>query len=243
MDLNNKRMEMGWDMHIGGINKLSLLDYPDKMCCTIFTVGCNYCCPFCHNSSLVQGTFSGQCIDFEEIIKFLRKRQGLLDGVCMSGGEPLLQIGLESFLLDVKALGFSVKIDTNGSNPQKLRQLIDKKLVDYVAMDVKNAPKKYGQTVGLKDYELGSVKDSIALLFSGRIPYEFRTTVVREFHTSEDILLIAQWIEGASHYYLQKFVDSGNIVKRGLSSYSKETMQDFKNLVRPLIPSVELRGV
>ena len=236
-------MEMGRGMYIGGINKLSLLDYPDKTCCTIFTVGCNYCCPFCHNASLVQGAFSGERIVSEKIIKFLRKRQGLLDGVCVSGGEPLLQKGLELFLQNIKELGFAVKIDTNGSDPQKLRQLVDKRLVDYVAMDIKNAPKKYGQAIGLKDYDLESVKDSVAFLLSGTIPYEFRTTVVRELHTSEDILLIAQWIEGAQRYYLQKFVDSGNILKRGLSSYSKVTMKNLKNLVLPLLPSVELRGV
>ena len=140
-------MEMGRGMYIGGINKLSLLDYPDKTCCTIFTVGCNYCCPFCHNASLVQGAFSGERIVSEKIIKFLRKRQGLLDGVCVSGGEPLLQKGLELFLQNIKELGFAVKIDTNGSDPQKLRQLVDKRLVDYVAMDIKNAPKKYGPQI------------------------------------------------------------------------------------------------
>lgn len=230
-------------MHIGGINKLSLLDYPDRTCCTIFTVGCNYRCPFCHNASIIQVPCTEQYIALPEIMGFLKKRQGLLDGVCVSGGEPLLQNGLDFFLQEIKALGFSVKIDTNGSNPQTLRQLIDRRLVDYIAMDVKNAPNNYEQAIGLKDYDLEPVKESIALLLSGIIPYEFRTTVVRELHDSDDIVAIAQWIKGAQHYYLQGFEDSGDTLKSGLSAYSKKTMQHFKNLVHPLIPSVELRGV
>lgn len=230
-------------MHIGGIQKLSLLDYPDRTSCTIFTVGCNYRCPFCHNASLIQGPHAVQEITLPEIMDFLKKRAGLLDGVCISGGEPLLQEGLENFLREIKALGFSVKVDTNGSNPQKLKQLIDGKLVDYVAMDVKNAPDRYGETIGIQGYDLTPVKDSVSLLLSGTVPYEFRTTVVREFHTDKDILSIARWMEGARSYYLQSFVDSGNVLKSGLHGYPKEEMQCFQNLVRPLIPSVELRGI
>ncbi len=230
-------------MHIGGIQKLSLLDYPDRTSCTIFTVGCNYCCPFCHNASIIREPRSVQEIPLPEIMEFLKNRVGLLDGVCISGGEPLLQAGLEDFLIEIKALGFSVKVDTNGSNPKKLKHLIDSELVDYVAMDVKNTPERYGQTIGIKNYDLEPVKESISLLLSGPIPYEFRTTVVREFHTSEDILGIARWIAGAGSYYLQTFVDSGDVLKSGLSGYSKEEMQYFQKLVRPFVPSVELRGI
>lgn len=230
-------------MHIGGIQKLTLLDYPDRTSCTIFTVGCNYRCPFCHNAPIIQEQHSVQEIALSEIMEFLKKRKGLLDGVCISGGEPLLQEGLVNFLEEIKALSFSVKVDTNGSNPKKLKQLIDSNLVDYIAMDVKNAPDRYGQTIGINGYAFEPIKESISLLLSSDIPYEFRTTVVREFHTSGDILSIARWIEGARGYYLQSFVDSGNVLTSGLNGYSKEDMQHFKNLVRPLVPSVELRGI
>lgn len=230
-------------MHIGGIQKLTLLDYPDRTSCTIFTVGCNYRCPFCHNAPIIQQPYAVQEIVLSEIMKFLKKRKGLLDGVCISGGEPLLQKGLVHWLEEIKALGFSVKVDTNGSNPKKMKQLIDSNLVDYIAMDVKNAPDRYGQTIGVNGYALEPIKESISLLLSSTILYEFRTTVVREFHTSEDILAIARWIEGAQRYYLQSFVDSGNVLTSGLNGYSKEDMQHFKNLVRPLVPSVELREI
>jgi pyruvate formate lyase activating enzyme len=236
---------MKWSvkMNIGGIQKLSLLDYPDRTCCTIFTVGCNYRCPFCHNASIIQSQRSKPEISQDEVITFLKKRISLIDGVCITGGEPLLQDGLEDFIRKIKPLGFCVKLDTNGSFHGKLKQLIESGLVDYVAMDIKNAPDCYGRTVGVNNYNLASVKESAALLLSNVVPYEFRTTVVRELHTSKDILAIAQWIKGAERYYLQSFVDSGDVMESGLSGYSKEDMQSFQELVRTLIPSVELRGV
>ncbi len=230
-------------MNFGGIQKLSLLDYPDRTCCTLFTLGCNFRCPFCHNSSIIQGNHFESEISHSEVISFLKKRRGLLDGVCISGGEPLLQDDLEDFIREIKLLGYSVKLDTNGSFPKKLKHLIENKLVDYVAMDIKNSPDRYGETIGIKDYNLEPIKESVALLLSNVVQYEFRTTVVREFHTSEDILSIAHWIKGTKRYYLQSFVDSGDVLESGLSSYSKEEMQHFQDLVRPLIPSVELRGV
>ncbi|MBC3898722.1 anaerobic ribonucleoside-triphosphate reductase activating protein [Acetobacterium malicum] len=230
-------------MNIGGFQRLSLLDYPDKTCCTIFTVGCNYRCPFCHNASIIQNQFPEKGILQEEVIDFLKRRKGLLDGVCITGGEPLLQESVGSFIEEIKSLGFLVKLDTNGSLPKKLKQLIETGLVDYVAMDIKNSPDSYGQTIGINNYNLDLIKESVDLLLSNIVPYEFRTTVVRQLHTSKDMLAIAQWLKGAEHYYLQNFVDSGDILESGLSGFSREEMQDFQELIRPIIPSVELRGI
>lgn len=230
-------------MNFGGIQKLSLLDYPDRTCCTLFTLGCNFRCPFCHNSSIILDNSSESEISMSEVMAFLRKRRGLLDGVCISGGEPLLQEGLEDFIRDIRTMGYSVKLDTNGSFPDKLKHLIENKLVDYVAMDIKNSQEKYGETIGIKNYNLDPIKESIALLLSNGVQYEFRTTVVRELHTSKEILSIAHWIKGAQQYYLQSFVDSGDVLEGGLSACSKEDMQHFQELVYPLIPSVELRGI
>ena len=230
-------------MNIGGIQRLSLLDFPDKTCCTIFTVGCNYRCPFCHNASIICNSIPENGILQDEVIEFLKRRKGLLDGVCITGGEPLLQESLESFIKEIKSLGFLVKLDTNGSLPRKLRQLIETGLLDYVAMDIKNSPDSYGQTIGINNYNLDPVKESVDLLLSNIVPYEFRTTVVRQLHTSKDMLAIAQWIKGAEHYYLQNFVDSGDVLESGLSGFSREEIQDFHELIRPIIPSVELRGI
>ncbi len=235
-------------MLIGGFQKLSLLDYPDRTCCTVFTMGCNYRCPFCHNASMIQGEMQGeiqpgQTIPPEEILAFLKKRRGLLDGVCITGGEPLLQRGLEAFIQEIKALGFAVKLDTNGSYPERLRQLIHSKSVDYVAMDVKNTPDKYGRTIGVSGFDVSPVNESISILLSNTLPYEFRTTVVREFHTGEDLVAIARWLKGAEHYYLQSYVDSADVLTPGLSSYTKEEMHLFLELVRPILPSSELRGI
>lgn len=230
-------------MKIGGIQRLSLLDYPDKTCCTIFTVGCNYRCPFCHNASIIGNSVPENGILQEEVIEFLKRRKGLLDGACITGGEPLLQDQLESFIREIKSLGFLVKLDTNGSLPKKLKQLIETGLVDYVAMDIKNSPDSYGQTIGINNYNLDPIKESVDLLLSNIVPYEFRTTVVYQLHTSKDMLAIAQWLKGSEHYYLQNFVDSGDVLESGLSGFSREEMQAFQELIRPIIPSVELRGI
>lgn len=230
-------------MNIGGIQRLSLLDYPDKTCCTIFTVGCNYRCPFCHNASIIKNQLPEKGILKEEVIGFLKRRMGLLDGVCITGGEPLLQESLESFIREIKALGFLVKLDTNGSLPKKLKQLIERGLVDYVAMDIKNSLNFYGQTIGINNYKLAPVKESVELLLSNVVAYEFRTTAVRQFHKGKDMLTIAEWIKGAEHYYLQNFVDSGDVLESGLSGFSRQEMEDFQELIRPIIPTVELRGI
>jgi len=229
-------------MVIGGIQKLTLLDFPEKTACTIFTAGCNFACPYCQNASLVCPPAGMQTIGIAEIFGFLNKRKGLIDGVCISGGEPLMHSGLDDFISEVKALGFLVKIDTNGSYPEILKKLVSSGNIDYVAMDIKNTPEKYANTIGLDEYDLSAVKESISFLCSGAVPYEFRTTVVREFHTAGDLKSIARWITGAQKYYLQGFVDTGDILKSGHSGYSKQEMQDLVCKLRKILPCTELRG-
>lgn len=230
-------------MNIQGLQKLTLLDYPEKVACTIFTAGCNFRCPFCHNASLVTHIDAGNNIPEAEVLAFLKKRQGILDGVCITGGEPLLQVDIISFIEKVKSLGYSVKLDTNGSNIKRLHQLVDMKLVDYVAMDIKNAPDKYGETIGIQDYNLENILQSVDYLMSDVVPYEFRTTVVREFHKREDFAAIGRWLRGADRYYLQGFVDSGDLIQQGLRGYNKEIMEQALAIVKRNIPNAELRGI
>ena len=227
-------------MKIGGLMKLTLLDYPEKVACTVFTVGCNFKCPFCHNASLVSATNCEQYTT-DEILQFLNKRKNVLEGMCLTGGEPLLQSGVEEFLRKVKELGYSVKLDTNGSFPQKLKDLIDKKLVDYVAMDVKNSIALYPQTAGCADND--GVKQSVELLKSNVVDYEFRTTLVRELHTEADLDAIAAWLEGAPKYFLQNFVDSGNLIGQGHHGFTPQELHGFADRMRPYFGSVEIRGV
>lgn len=230
-------------MNIQGLQKLTLLDYPEKVACTIFTAGCNFRCPFCHNASLVTHVDPYHDMPEEEVLAFLKKRQGILDGVCITGGEPLLHTDLAGFLEKVKALGYSVKLDTNGSNIGRLKLLAEQGLVDYIAMDIKNAPNKYGETIGIRDYNLENILQSVDYLKSGAVPYEFRTTVVREFHKREDFAAIGRWLKGAERYYLQGFVDSGDLIQSGLRAYTKEIMEQALEIIRKNIPNAELRGV
>ena len=230
-------------MNIQGLQKLTLLDYPGKVACTIFFAGCNFRCPFCHNASLVTHIDPEENIPREEVLAFLRKRAGILDGVCITGGEPLLAPDLEAFIREIKALGYEVKLDTNGSNAEKLKHLVKAGIIDYVAMDIKNSPEKYGMTIGIEGYEMSNVMQSAAFLMEGHVPYEFRTTVVREFHKREDFEAIGQWLEGADRYYLQSFVDSGDLIQPGLRGYTKEIMEQALEIVRQYIPAADLRGV
>ena len=230
-------------MNIQGLQKLTLLDYPGKVACTIFFAGCNFRCPFCHNASLVTHIDPEENIPREEVLAFLRKRAGILDGVCITGGEPLLAPDLEAFIRAIKALGYEVKLDTNGSNAEKLKHLVKAGIIDYVAMDIKNSPEKYGLTIGIEGYEMSNVMQSAAFLMEGHVPYEFRTTVVREFHKREDFEAIGQWLEGADRYYLQSFVDSGDLIQPGLRGYTKEIMEQALEIVRQYIPAADLRGM
>ena len=230
-------------MIIQGLQKLTLLDYPGKVACTIFTAGCNFRCPFCHNASLVIDTSANETIPEEEIFRFLTKRQGILDGVCISGGEPLIQDGIEEFIRQIKEMGYDVKLDTNGSFPDKLIRLVEAGLIDYVAMDIKNSQEHYGRTIGIEDYDIRDVHRSVKYLMSGKVPYEFRTTVVREFHQRSDFASIGRWIRGAREYYLQQFVDSGDLIRPGLHGYNKEIMEQALEVVKRDVESAKLRGL
>ena len=257
-------------MNIQGLQKLTLLDYPDHMACTIFTGGCNFRCPFCHNGDLVlhptahhgvetaipsptsdtgtshacQDPWRHSAISHDALFSFLDKRVGILDGVCITGGEPLLQPDLEALIRDIREMGYLVKLDTNGSFPQKLSALLEKGLLNYVAMDIKNCPERYRETAGLPDhYDLTPIQDSVKLLMSGDVPYEFRTTIVREYHRPQDVVSMAQWIAGASRYYLQGFVQSENVIKLGLHGLDPVEMDALVPLISPYVPSVQVRGI
>ncbi len=229
-------------MNIQGFQKLTLLDYPGRVACTIFTGGCNFRCPFCHNAGLVEGA-GDTPYDPVEILETLKKRRGLLDGVCITGGEPLLHRDLPDFIGEVRTMGFAVKLDTNGSFPDRLQALIQAGLVDYVAMDIKNCKERYAETVGKADFDIAPVEASVQYLLEGHVDYEFRTTVVQEFHTPQDIVAITQWIEGAPRYFLQNFVDSGNLLCAGLHGVPKETMEEMRAKACQILPNTQLRGL
>jgi pyruvate formate lyase activating enzyme len=233
------------NMLIAGLQKLTLLDYPGKVACTVFTGGCNFRCPFCHNSALVLPEQLSQGPGAQEILAFLRKRVGVLDGVAVTGGEPLLHPDIDAFLKEIKAMGFLVKLDTNGSFPERLIALVEAGLVDRVAMDVKNAPALYAKTAGLPEsFDLAGVTRSRDFLLSGAVDYEFRTTVVRGLHTAESLVEAARWIEGAKEYYLQQYTDSGAILAgEGLAAFDAGEMQALAEAVRPIVPTVQVRGV
>lgn len=229
---------------IAGIQKLTLLDFPGKVGCTLFTEGCNFRCPFCHNASLVTRISENTEYSVEYILDFLKKRQGIVEGVCISGGEPTLMPGLEDFIREIRALGFAVKLDTNGSCPEILRSLVENGLLDYVAMDIKNSPEKYALTAGLDDdFDFSKIRESADFLMSGQLDFEFRTTVVDPLHETEDFISIGQWLAGNEKFYLQKFIDSGDIIGRGLEAYPDEKMSEFLNVLKSLVPNAQLRGV
>ena len=230
-------------MVVKGFARLTLLDYPGRVACTVFTGGCNFKCPFCHNASLAVRAGELPNIQDEEIFSLLNKRKGILDGVCVSGGEPLLMPDLGDFLGRIKEMGYAVKLDTNGSLPERLAAVIDLGLVDMVAMDIKNSPEKYSLTVGVKDFDMSPVFESADILMRGRLPYEFRTTVVKELHEAEDFERIGKWIEGASAYYLQSFIDSGDVIEGGHSAHPKETLEGFLSIVQKYVSNSHLRGV
>ena len=229
-------------MIINGFQKLTLLDFPGHVACTIFTGGCNFRCPFCHNASLVVGEASEK-YEEDEILAYLKKRKGILDGVAISGGEPLLQKDIIQFMKKVKDLGFKIKLDTNGSFPEKLSEIIDSGLCDYIAVDIKNSPNKYAETVGRMGYTAERIEETIRLLASGNIPYEFRTTVVRELHDENDIAEIGRWISGCDRWYLQSFVDSGDLICSDMHGVDADMMKQYIEIARKYVSSACLRGV
>ena len=226
-------------MHIGGYQKTTLLDFPEKVACIIFTYGCNFRCPWCHNAPLV--TEKNEGVSEDEIFAFLSKRKGILDGVVISGGEPLLQADIFDFIKKIKDMGYAVKLDTNGTSPEKLRGLIDAGLLDYIAMDIKNSKGKYAKTAGLRDVDTEKIEQSVDIIMKGKVPYEFRTTLTIENHTGEDILKIGEWIAGAEKYFLQGFTDSGSLIGDGCSAYTESEMKAMADSIKGLVPSVKVR--
>lgn len=230
-------------MRIHGFNKLTLLDYPGKVACTVFTGGCNFRCPFCQNGNLVLNPAGEPAIDEEEVFRTLTKRQGILEGVCVTGGEPTLSAELPAFLMRIRSMGYAVKLDTNGYHPDVLKMLVQDGLVDYVAMDVKASPARYVQAAGLPGLEILRIEEAIEFLMSGVVDYEFRTTVTRELHQREDFEAIGKWLKGCRRYFLQNYRESGAVISPGFSSYSREQMEQFRELLLKDISQVEIRGM
>ena len=234
-------------MNISGLQKMTLLDYPGKVACTIFLFGCNYRCPFCHNAELLEGK-AEPLMTKEEFLSFLSKRTGLLDAVCISGGEPTLSAGLKELMADIKALGFSVKLDTNGSRPAVLKELVEAGLVDYVAMDIKNGPSRYAETCGLPKVDLAAIEESAAFLMSGAVDSEFRTTVVDPLHDEDSILEMGRWLhkiagdKPVKKIFLQPFVDRDTVVFSGLSAPNPAQMAAFVELLKPFALEINVRG-
>lgn len=230
-------------MGICGLQKLTLLDYPGRVACTIFLGGCNFRCPFCHNAQLVLDPAAQPELSRQELSAFLHRRRGILDGACVTGGEPLLWPGLDGLLEELKALGYLVKLDTNGSVPGRLQALAARGLVDSVAMDIKAGPDHYGLLTGVPDLDLAPIRETADWLMHSGIDYEFRTTVVSPLHTQQDFEQIGRWLAGAKKYFLQGFVDSGGVLSPGLCAYDREQMEHFRQIAARLIPSAALRGV
>lgn len=229
-------------MVLKGLQKLTLLDFPGKMAATVFAGGCNFRCPFCHNGSLVIPERFGETLPEEEFFAFLNKRRGILEGVCISGGEPTLYPDLPDFTEKIRNLGFLVKLDTNGSNPEMLEGLIEKGLIDYVAMDIKSSKEGYSNAVGIENFDISKIEKSVQILKKCKVDFEFRTTVVKELHSTKDFEEIGKWLAGHEKYFLQTFIDSGDLIGSGYSAHSEEDMRSFVEILKKYMPNAALRG-
>jgi len=227
-------------MKILGLEKLSLVDYPGYTCAVVFTGGCNFRCPFCHNSGLVMG--EGEELSEVEVLEYLTKRRGLLDAVCVSGGEPTMQSDLVTFLKKLKDMGYKVKLDTNGSNPQILKEILDSNLVDYVAMDIKNNLEDYSEIIGYKCYDSAKILESINILKENKVDYEFRTTLVNEYHNQQNIEKMCKDLAGAKTLYLQRFVNNDNCIEKNLHQVPIDIAKNFLEILSKNIEEVKLRG-
>lgn len=230
-------------MRINGLNKTTLLDYPGHVAAVLFTGGCNFKCPFCHNRDLVLEPDSQPLILEEEVFHFLKKRKGIITGVCITGGEPTLQPDLQEFLTKVKEIGLKVKLDTNGYRPEIVKEIISEGLVDYVAMDIKSCRTEYRTAAGRADMDVSKIEESVSCLLEGKVEYEFRTTVVKELHTEETMKEIGKWIYGCRAYYLQSYEENENVICRGFHAYTKEELENLKRMVESYVKHVEIRGV
>ena len=229
-------------MNIQGLQKMTLLDFPGRVACTVFLSGCDFRCPFCHNGELLDGTAETLMTD-RELLAFLEKRKGLLDGVAFTGGEPTLRPDLPALMAEIRAMGFAVKLDTNGNHPDALRRILGEGLADYVAMDVKNSPERYGETIGIPDFDVSNIEKSLTLLKMSGVDYELRTTVVKEFHDEDSFRDIGPWITGAKRYFLQCFTDRESVPFQGLHAPEKVELERFADSVRPYVREVSLRGI
>ena len=235
-------------MNIAGLQKMTLLDFPGRVACTVFLQGCNFRCPFCHNRDLLPG--KGEALmDDQQLLAFLKKRQGLLDGVCITGGEPTLREALPELLQSIKALGYAVKLDTNGAHPEVLKAVVEAGYVDYVAMDIKNSPDLYGKTAGMQESLFGKVEESIRYLLAGNVDYEFRTTVVAEFHDLSSVERMGAWVQKlgdgqrAKQWYLQCFADRDSVLVAGLHAPETTQMRQYAAVLALYAEFVDLRGV
>ena len=228
-------------MKLHGLQKMTLLDFPGHVACTVFLGGCDFRCPFCHNFELVDGTAPAVMED-REFFSFLEKRHGLLDGVAITGGEPCLHPDLPAFIRKIREMGFGVKLDTNGDHPTLLRELLREGLVDYVAMDIKNSPSRYAETVGLESLDLTPVRESVRILMEDTADYEFRTTVVDELHGEDDCRAIGDWIRGAKRYFLQPFTDRDTVPFEGFHAPSDERLHTYASIMREFVPATAIRG-
>jgi len=228
-------------MKISGMQKLTLLDYPCKTACLLFTQGCNFRCPFCHNKDLLDRKTDNVCVSEKEIFEYLEKRKNILDGVCITGGETLIQNDIENFIKKIKQMGFLVKLDTNGSFPGRLKWLIDNHLVDYVAMDIKNNLVDYDTAVGVNHSNIENIKKSIEVLEHSDIEYEFRTTIVKQIHTFDQIESICKFIGPNAKYYIQNYQDSENVLEHGLSGFEMVEIQNFVNKLKNTYPNIMVR--
>ncbi len=230
-------------MIIKGLQKLTLLDFPDRMACTLFTFGCNFRCPFCHNASLVLADRTDESVmPEEEFFTFLARRKGMLEGVCITGGEPTLQPDLPAFISRIKDMGYAVKLDTNGYRPAVLRSLVEGGLLDYVAMDIKNSLPLYGETVGIANFDTAPVEESMDYLMEGHLPFEFRTTLVRGLHTVESVRAMGERLAGDEAFFLQAFKDSGDLIRAGMEGISPAETRMMLNALRENIPNAQIRG-
>lgn len=233
------------NLKIGGIQKTTLLDYPGKVASTIFVAGCNFRCPFCQNSEFFANNSTLQLYDPDDIIRFLRKRKGVLDGVCVTGGEPTIyRDALLDFLKELKDIGLSVKLDTNGANPDILKKAVSCRLIDFTAIDIKTSPKAYEKAAGVGNKIVEKVKETVDFLKTDIIPYEFRTTAVKGIHTEKDFLEIGEWISGCDNYFIQNYRSSDTVYKpEGLQSFSYEELKHFADIVKPYVRNVSIRGI
>ncbi len=229
-------------MKISGMQKLTLLDYPGNIACLIFTQGCNFRCPFCHNKDLL-GDENEDSISVDEVFSYLDKRKGVLDGVVISGGEPLLQPDIEEFITKVKNMGYKIKLDTNGSSPTKLKSLIDKGLVDYIAMDIKNNFTCYNETSGVNCINIENIKRSINIIESSKVEHEFRTTVVKQLHNLGKLQEICSYLGTQTKYYIQNYRDCSTVLERGLLGFSEEELKDLQKKLNMMYPNVMVRGI